>query len=55
MEKKIQDKEGGKKTKPATEQFDQLAAEAANDRREKKPGSQSNHSKQHNNGRGGGK
>ncbi len=55
MQKKIHDKETDKKSKSATEQFDQLTAAAENERREKKPGSQSNYSKQHNNGRGGGK
>ena len=38
----------------ATEQMDQLQQEADKER-SRKPGSQSNSSKQHNNGRGGGK
>ncbi len=39
----------------ASDKLDKLTQEAEKEKRTKKPGSQSNSSKQHNNGRGGGK
>ena len=42
-------------TRRNTKDLDQLEREAEQQRNVRKPGSQSNHSKQHNNGRGGGK
>lgn len=44
-----------KKQNTSARQMDDLQREADNDSRTRKPGSQSNSSKQHNNGRGGGK
>lgn len=41
--------------KHSSQEWDKLSAEAEKETKTKKPGSQSNHSKQHNNGRGGGK
>jgi len=43
------------KNRTVTDKLDKLTQEADKEKRTKKPGSQSNSSKQHNNGRGGGK
>ena len=42
-------------TEEASKEYDKLTKEAEADTKAKKPGSQSNSSDQHNNGRGGGK
>ena len=59
MEKNTNDMENkdmkGGSQQEVNSKYEELKKDAEQEKGEKKPGSQSNHSSQHNNGRGGGK
>jgi hypothetical protein len=55
MKREQDQNKGVRGSEQSKENFDDLSRQADSQRKIKKPGSQNNHSKRHNNGRGGGK